>query len=316
MTKGTVSGIAGADRMMSWRTYGSGLCLQAVDRALQKPLSDRPGFYTYALRALETVPAANRHYDRTPPKGAIVFFSAGRNGYGHICISVGGGNVVSTDIPSSGRVGVTSISAIEKAWGRKFLCWTNWVMGYNVTTATPAAPAPAGGASGSYPARKLYGGGWVTFVQDLLTILGHDTGGRDGKDGTKTQAAVKHEQGAAKSNGYGTLTQDGIAGPASLTYLLWAVQKFRTKGEKTAGQPARTRYGQAWVKLIQRMLVELGHTLTVDGADGAKTQAAVRHEQGAAKSNGYGTLTQDGIAGFATAKYLVWAIAKYRLPWT
>ncbi|MDF2918139.1 MAG: hypothetical protein K0S70_2356 [Microbacterium sp.] len=149
MSKGRLDGVAAADRMLGWRTYGTGLCLNAVYVALGSHTSDRPGFYTYALRALETVPAGNRHYDRTPPKGAIVFFTAGRNGYGHICISVGGGNVVSTDVPGSGRVGVTSISALERAWGRRFLCWTNWVMGYDINVAgaapasTPAKPAPA-----------------------------------------------------------------------------------------------------------------------------------------------------------------------------
>ena len=269
MTKGTVSGIAGADRMMSWRTYGTGLCLQAVDRALQKPLSDRPGFYTYALRALETVPAANRHYDRTPPKGAIVFFSAGRNGYGHICISVGGGNVVSTDIPSSGRVGVTSIAAIEKAWGRKFLCWTNWVMGYNVTTAKPAAPA--GGATKHVTVNRP--------LKDIQRVVGTT---QDGIWGPKTEAAVK-----AFQSRHG-LTADGIWGPKS----------------DAAGFPPATPApaGSALIRAVQQKLKSnyplYAGSLVIDGIQGPKTTAAIKEFQ---RRSG---LTADGIVGPRTRKAL------------
>lgn len=175
--------------------------------------------------------------------------------------------------------------------------------------------AAGGSASDGFPARKLYGSGWVTFLQDLLGAFGHDTGGRDGRDGGKTQAAVRHEQRSAKRNGYGTLTEDGVGGPSTVTYLLWAFLRYRAKGEPTKGQPARSLYGRPWVRLVQRLLVELGHGLVVDGEDGAKTQAAVAHEQQWAKRNGYQALKVDRVAGFKTAAYLVWAVVKFRLPW-
>ncbi|KJL39901.1 peptidoglycan DD-metalloendopeptidase family protein [Microbacterium trichothecenolyticum] len=179
-------------------------------------------------------------------------------------------------------------------------------------TVGQALPSTAGEA---FPARKLYGAGWVLFLQDLLIAFGHAPG-RDGEDGAKTQASVAHEQTAAKANGYGTIKVDGIGGQETLVYLLWAFLRFRAKPENVAGQPARMRYGKPWVALIQRLLNELGHGLTVDGEDGAKTQAAVRHEQTASRGNGYPALGVDGVAGFETAKYLVWAIVKFALPWS
>lgn len=268
MTKGTVDGVAAADRMMSWRTYKPGLCLQAVDVALQKPQSDRPGFYTYALRALETVPERNRHTDRTPPKGAIVFFSAGGNGYGHICISVGGGNVVSTDIPSSGRVGVTSIAAIEKAWGRKFLCWTNWVMGYNVTTAKAAAPAPAGSVK------------HITVNRTVKAVQKAVGAAQDGIWGPETDSKVRAFQ---KRHG---LTVDGIWGPRT---------------DKAAFPPVKPK-GSALIRKVQQKLKTAyplyASRLVVDGIQGPKTTAAIKEFQ---RRSG---LTPDGIVGPRTRKAL------------
>jgi len=187
VSKGILSGVDAANRMASWTRYATGKCLQAVYEALGSHPSDRQGFYTYALRALETVPVGNRRYDRTPPKGAIVFFTAGGNGYGHICISVGGGNVVSTDIPSSGRVGITSIAAIEKAWGRRFLCWTNWVMGYDISTAEPAVTPPAPAPNGHDSLRGLP---WVGIQRMLKSDFGY-RGKIDNDPGTGTIAAFQ-----------------------------------------------------------------------------------------------------------------------------
>lgn len=312
----TLDGVAAADRLIGFGTYRAGMCLEAVSKALGSfsLRSDRPGFYTYALRGWENTPADRKRYDRTPPKGAVVYFSASSNGYGHICLSLGGGRIASTDVPRNGVTGATTIDALERAWGRKFLGWAAWLMGHEVTVASGG-----GAASGeAFPARKLYGAGWTTLLQDLLGAFGHDTGGRDGKDGGKTQAAVRHEQAAARGNGYGTLTQDGTGGPATLTYLLWAFAKYRAKGDGTEGQPARARYGKTWVTFIQRLAAALGHDLGpdgVDGQDGPRTQEIVRFEQGKASENGFGKLTVDGIGGPSTAAYLVWAVAKYRLPW-
>jgi len=80
------------------------------------------GFYS-ALVHWQNTPERFRHYDRTPPAGALVFFRSGE--YGHACLSTGGGNVISTDINGPGTLTRSSISAIEHKWSSPYLGWTN-----------------------------------------------------------------------------------------------------------------------------------------------------------------------------------------------
>ena len=49
------------------------------------------------------IPAADKHPgDSNVPAGGLAFFSGGSSGAGHVMISIGGGNFVSTDIHGSG----------------------------------------------------------------------------------------------------------------------------------------------------------------------------------------------------------------------
>jgi len=80
------------------------------------------GFYS-AIVHWQSTPERFRHYDRSPPPGAPVFFRSGE--YGHACISTGGGNVISTDINGPGTLTRSSISDIERRWGSPYLGWTN-----------------------------------------------------------------------------------------------------------------------------------------------------------------------------------------------
>ncbi|KAF9342565.1 hypothetical protein BGX26_007277, partial [Mortierella sp. AD094] len=60
--------------------------------------------------------------DRNPPAGALVFFQ-GRT-YGHVAISTGGANIISTDIGGSGTLTRSTIGTIERKWGQKYVDWT------------------------------------------------------------------------------------------------------------------------------------------------------------------------------------------------
>lgn len=144
--QGPLNGPKGAETLLGYGTYPPGMCLEAVSKAIGAywRTSDNPGYYTYALRAYETTPKHRLRTTRNPPKGAIVYFShSAWNNYGHICLSLGDGKIVSTDIPSNGRVGVTTIDGLAKAWNRKFLGWADWLMGHEVTIANaPPKPAP------------------------------------------------------------------------------------------------------------------------------------------------------------------------------
>ncbi|KAF9197592.1 hypothetical protein BGZ49_001892 [Haplosporangium sp. Z 27] len=65
----------------------------------------------------QSVPGKYKHAgDRNPPAGALVFFQGGKAG--HVAISTGGANIISTDIGGAGTLTRSTISTIEKKWGQ------------------------------------------------------------------------------------------------------------------------------------------------------------------------------------------------------
>ncbi|KAF9109825.1 hypothetical protein BGX27_007142, partial [Mortierella sp. AM989] len=69
------------------------------------------------------VPSKYKHAgNRNPPAGALVFFKGGK--YGHVAISTGGANIISTDINGAGTLTRSTIGAIERKWGQKYVGWT------------------------------------------------------------------------------------------------------------------------------------------------------------------------------------------------
>jgi hypothetical protein len=69
------------------------------------------------------VPSGDKHAgDRTVPAGGLAFFGGGD---GHVMISIGGGDFVSTDIGGDGTFTVTTIATIENKWGKPYLGWTD-----------------------------------------------------------------------------------------------------------------------------------------------------------------------------------------------
>lgn len=136
-------------------------------------------------------------------------------------------------------------------------------------------------AGGQWPAREKYGHDHVVSVQDRLKRLGYDIGESDGKDGPKTQAAVRDFQ---SKNG---LDVDGIAGPATSNKL------DEVLAPKVVGRNATARQTVE----IQKFLAAKGYSLGEYGADGdygADTTAAVIAYQ---KAEG---LNPDGIWGELT----------------
>jgi len=68
------------------------------------------------------VPSAYKHAgDRNVPAGGLAFFGGGA---GHVMISIGGGQFVSSDIGGNGTLTVTTIATIENNWGKPYLGWT------------------------------------------------------------------------------------------------------------------------------------------------------------------------------------------------
>lgn len=222
----TLDGVAGADKLLAFGTYRAGLCLEAVSKALGSYYltSDKPGWYTYALRGWQNTPANRKRSDRNPPKGAVVYFSASGNGYGHICLSLGGGRIASTDVPRNGVVGVTTIDALERAWNRTYLGWADWLMGHEVTVAAVAPPTP-GVAAPAFPLpwTSYFGpksgpaasvSGYFSHREDLRRWQKRmqDRGWNinpDGLYGDQTRDIAKSFQ---REKG---LTPDGLIGPAT-----------------------------------------------------------------------------------------------------
>ena len=97
----------------------NGMCDYVVALAYGRPYS---GFASAQVHWNST-PAQFKHYDRNPPPGALVFFQNGV--FGHIALSTGGGNIISTDIPRQGALGRTTIDFIDKHNRNPYLGWTN-----------------------------------------------------------------------------------------------------------------------------------------------------------------------------------------------
>lgn len=104
--------------------------------------------------------------DGNPPAGVPVYWSGG---LGHVALSIGGGNIVSTDWPHSGVIGKTSIAELTRAWGKQYQGWTEDIEGraiaaigsagaVNANLVPPGATGP--GANGSLP-----------FVDGITTTL-------------------------------------------------------------------------------------------------------------------------------------------------
>lgn len=69
------------------------------------------------------------------PRGVPVFWSGGRSGYGHAAISVGGGQMWTTDLIRTGKVDLAPISGVRRVWGLELLGWTEDLNGVVVAPA-------------------------------------------------------------------------------------------------------------------------------------------------------------------------------------
>lgn len=71
---------------------------------------------------LSIAPERKHAGDRNPPAGALVFYAGGK--YGHVALALGDGRIVTTDLPTSGRIGVTELNAPEHAWRYTYAGWS------------------------------------------------------------------------------------------------------------------------------------------------------------------------------------------------
>lgn len=78
--------------------------------------------HTTAYTHWTSTPSRYKHAgDTNVPAGGLAFFGGGA---GHVMISIGGGNFVSNDIVSPGKLSKTTIATIKSKWGKPYLGWT------------------------------------------------------------------------------------------------------------------------------------------------------------------------------------------------
>jgi hypothetical protein len=168
--------------------------------------------------------ADKRHPTRDPmtvPRAVPVYWTGGSRGFGHAAVSLGNGLVRSTDWPSTGRVGTARIMDIERAWGHRFVGWTEDIN--NVTVWQK--PRPVIDASMiSYAARNFEVAPRSLLLKKAVAkevgtgsmVLSHGVLG----PGFRAQYKLVQQKYLRSLNRKVTAAAaDGIPGPASLEWL-------------------------------------------------------------------------------------------------
>jgi hypothetical protein len=133
---------------------------QGATGAASRALADRSNVPSHCLgqvsewlgvKGIKSVPSAiaawRESKDKHPgsknaPIGKPVYWAGGA--YGHVALSLGGEKVRTTDWPSTGRVGTTTIDNLSKTWGKQYLGWAGDAWGIKLKDGG-ILPAKSGG---------------------------------------------------------------------------------------------------------------------------------------------------------------------------
>src|SRR5215471_1223651 len=202
-----------------YTTCQEGMCLKYVHIWLEIG-----SLYPTAISAWNH--ARYRHAGSTPPRGAPTFWADGSTGAGHIALSLGGGNIRSTDVYSSYHVSSVPLTWIRNNWGLPYLGWSEDLNGVNIpwlrTLSIPinVSLSAVQAAAKSDPRLPT---GTKTHAKDVLPVeraLVHERlllpQYADGSYGTKT---IEAYAGWQRRLGYSGSSADGIPGQVSLTKL-------------------------------------------------------------------------------------------------
>lgn len=137
-TPQTFDGVAAAHRMLDRGTAPYRSCLETVATAIKGNLnSDSPGSYGNAIDGWNRCPVDRRHGygdGYTAPPGAVGYATS-PSGAGHVWIHLTATEVVSTDTPTNGRIGRTTVDELRRRMKLGILGWTDWFLGHNITLA-------------------------------------------------------------------------------------------------------------------------------------------------------------------------------------
>lgn len=118
-------------RSENWK----GMCLKFA-----RTCAGIPALYPDAITAWSHT--TQRGSRATAPAGAFVWWSIGE--HGHVAISTGDGNCISTDIRRTGYADLVPVGEIARKWGAKYLGWS-WDCNGQSTNPT----TPTGGVAGT-----------------------------------------------------------------------------------------------------------------------------------------------------------------------
>jgi hypothetical protein len=101
-----------------------GACLSVTRQA-----AGTPKVYDDATEAW--VNAVHRHdWADEPPRGAIVYWTGGSHGHGHVVRSLGQGMCLSNDLVRKGRIDIVEITDLNRFWRLPKAGWANDINGY------------------------------------------------------------------------------------------------------------------------------------------------------------------------------------------
>lgn len=130
-------------RILYYRLFGApraGLCAAAVRAALAAPWQGYPS----AAAAARAVPT-RAMYRANAPRGAIVYWTGGAQGFGHCCLALGDHLELSVDVVkgSPGTAGVVPFTWFGEHWPSLRYAGWSWHFGALYTGPQVAAGPPA-----------------------------------------------------------------------------------------------------------------------------------------------------------------------------
>jgi hypothetical protein len=208
-----------AQNALAATSFASGFCLRFVRTML--------GVGSKFETATRAFNATKHRHTTTPPAGVPVWWDKGRTttkfpeGLGHVALSLGGGKIRSTDWPSKGKVGTTTIAKLNATWTKqRYRGWSEDINGVRVfTPSTPpgAVPPKVSLSKVVQAAESGSKAAGVLIVQKALKReFGLDFSSGPGIFGPRTKDSYARWQ---RKMGFTGADADGIPGKKSLTRL-------------------------------------------------------------------------------------------------
>ena len=113
-------------RLLWYRTHrpsAAGMCAQHVMLALDTPRQGLPD----ATAVARVVIKAGHMRQGPAPRGAIVYWTGGAHGHGHVCFALGDRTELSVDVNGPRTVGVKPFPWFDEHWGNlRYAGWSWW----------------------------------------------------------------------------------------------------------------------------------------------------------------------------------------------